>query len=142
MQVSAFDDGICFVPLAGVSKPELLASSIAQGLGFRFEPTEQPGEQLIDHLRNKEMLLVLDNFEHLLDGGIPLLLSILNSAPQLVILVTSRERLGLQAEYVVDVEGLRLPGVDNALAELMESDAMQLFVERARQVQSGFCAFA
>ena len=137
-QGSAFADGICFVALAGVSQPDLLAASIAQAIGLRFEPTEPPEAQLLAHLRQKELLLVLDNFEHLLAGGTPLLLAILTNAPQLMLLVTSRERLGLQAEYVLDVAGLPLPGGDEDLAALLESSAVRLFVERARQIQARF----
>jgi predicted ATPase len=137
-QEGTFAAGICFVPLAGVSTPDLLAASIAQALGFRFEPTEPPEAQLLAHLGPKELLLVLDNFEHLLAGGTPLILALLTHAPQLVLLVTSRERLGLQAEYVLDIAGLPLPGLAADLVELLESGAVQLFVERARQVQARF----
>src|SRR5436190_5480495 len=96
-QLGRFADGVFWVPLASVNSPELLASSIAQSIEFHFQGSENPRVQLLNYLRDKEMLLVLDNFEHLLDGGADLLVSILKSAPQISVLVTSRERLGLQA---------------------------------------------
>ena len=113
-----------WIPLAAVSSPALLASSIAQALGFHFEAADDPQAQLLTYLREKEMLLVFDNFEQLLspepelapgrnDGpgtaATHLLLSILQSAPRISILVTSRERLGLQAELLLDLSGLPLP---------------------------------
>ena len=112
-QVGAFDDGVYWVPLASIASPELLASSIAQATGLHFEAGSDPQAQLVNYLRDKEMLLVLDNFEHLLGAGgdkaTNLLLSILKSAPRISMLVTSRERLGLQAEFPLDVSGLPVP---------------------------------
>jgi hypothetical protein len=111
-----------------------MASSIAQAVGLRFGPAEQPEAQLLEYLRDKEILLVLDNFEHLLGGsasslrsqgpgvggrppapadGTHLLVSILKSAPKVTMLVTSRERLGLQAEHLFDVSGLPVPSMDD-----------------------------
>ena len=135
-QVGTYEDGVWFVPLVAVNTLTLLVSSIAQAIGLSFEATdEQQDTQLLRYLRDKEMLLVLDNFEQLVDAGTGLLIDILENAPRIVMLVTSRERLGLQAEHLFDLRGLSLPesGVD-----LADSGAVQLFVEKAKQVQSHF----
>src|SRR5205823_11430149 len=110
-QVGAFDDGVYWVPLLAsqfisINTPQLLVSSIAQAIGFHFEASVDPQAQLLDYLRDKEMLLLLDSFEHLLGGlghlpaqtaaeAVDLLVSILQDAPHISILVTLRERLGL-----------------------------------------------
>jgi predicted ATPase/Tfp pilus assembly protein PilF len=156
-QGGAFDDGIYWVPLAALDSPDLLTSAIAQATGLLFAAEADPRAQLLDHLRDKELLLVLDNFEHLLsaEGGtaVDLLVLILKSAPRVSMLVTSRERLGLQAEYLLDLSGLPLPSgaastltasspaetrAPDALTELMQFGAVQLFVERAYQSNSAF----
>ncbi|MBN1136209.1 MAG: tetratricopeptide repeat protein [Anaerolineae bacterium] len=130
--------GVCFVPLAGVSAAEFVVPSIASALGFSFY--EQEGadarQQLLDYLRQKRMLLLLDNLEHLLDDA-GLLSEILDQAPGVRLLVTSRERLNLQGEWVLDVPGMRY-----LAEETVESpsgyDAVQLFLRRASQVDAGF----
>lgn len=147
-QESAFSDGACFIPLAAVDSPALLASTIAESIKLRVGPGEQPDEQIVRYLQNKEMLLVFDNYEHLLDGGTNLLVDILNAAPSVVIMATSRERLGLQSEYLVDLTGLPFPAaVDeqspptddaNSYVGVEGYPAVRLFVERARQVNSEF----
>ncbi|MBC8077159.1 MAG: tetratricopeptide repeat protein, partial [Chloroflexales bacterium] len=97
--------------------------------------------QLLAYLRERHMLLVLDNFEHLLDGA-DLLAAILAQAPHVTLLVTSRERLNLQAEWLFDVDGLAYPPESQPasaptpqLADLADYSAVQLFVQRAAQVQ-------
>jgi predicted ATPase/DNA-binding SARP family transcriptional activator len=176
-QVGAFADGVYWIPLAAVSSPALLASSIAQSIGFQFEAAEDPQSQLLTYLREKELLLVFDNFEQLLsaepepapgrNGGTStdatdLLLAILKSAPRISILVTSRERLGLQAEWLLDLSGLPLPAGEDGryidpspaqdpsasspaadhLTHLMKSSAVQLFVERAQHAHADFALSA
>jgi len=124
-QVCAFDDGVRYIPLAEVASPELMASSIAESVGLRFGGSGQPEAQLLEYLRDKEMLLVLDNFEHLLgaasqgnserqiEAGTDLLISILKYAPKITMLVTSRARLGLQVEHLFDLSGLPVPSTDD-----------------------------
>lgn len=172
-QVGAFTDGVYWIPLAAVSSPALVASRIAQSIGFHLEGAEDPQSQLPNYLREKEMLLVFDNFEQLLSpepepapgrnegkstAATHLLLSILQSAPRISIMVTSRERLGLHAEWLLDLSGLPLPAGENGpsaepspaqdpaagvltpdnLTQLMKSSAVQLFVERAQQAHPNF----
>ncbi len=128
-----FDDGVYYVPLQPLESPEFIVSSIADVVGFRFSLGTDPKQQLLQYLREKALLLVLDNFEHLLEGA-DLLTEILAAAPDLKLLVTSREVLNLQEEWLYTVRGLHFP-------ERNDSDqpgaysAVQLFVERARQVR-------
>jgi predicted ATPase/DNA-binding SARP family transcriptional activator len=141
-----FLEGTWFVPLAAVAKGEGLATAIAAAIGFRFTSSGQLETQLLDYLRGKEMLLVLDNMEHLLSGPNLSLLARLSRAPSLKLLVTSRERLNLQAETLLQLDGLPCPDGElqandpaaDPLAHISLSPAVQLFVARARQVQDNF----
>jgi predicted ATPase/DNA-binding SARP family transcriptional activator len=162
-QGGAFADGVYWVPLAALTEPDLIPATIGQAVGLRFETAANPAAQLTGFLRDKEMLLVLDNFEQLQShAATDLLPGILRGAPRVSLLVTSRERLGLQAEVVLDLAGLPLPeatqaapaalrgsrgqaAVSPALLEpatLLASSAVQLFVERAQQTQPAFALTA
>jgi predicted ATPase/DNA-binding SARP family transcriptional activator len=149
----AFPDGVWFVPLASVRSPDLLAPSIAFGLGIDTEKGQDPKTQLVDHLRPLEVLLVLDDFEHL-TAGADLLLDILRGAPGVRFLVTSRQLLNFQAEFLLTLDGLPYPlesgawGAESqerearSLEILADYEALQLFMERANRVRSGFSASA
>ncbi len=128
-----FDDGVYFVPLQPLDSPEFIISTIADVVSFPFSPGVAPQQQLLQYLREKALLLVLDNFEHLLDGA-ELLSEILEAAPDIKLLVTSREVLNLQEEWLNTVRGLHYPETDDAEQPGAYS-AVQLFVERARQVR-------
>src|SRR5207244_7391761 len=99
---------------AGVGSPGLLASAIAAALGFRFHGPTVPNAQLVNYLRDKRLLVVLDSFEHLLEGA-GLLTEILGLAPHVWIMVTSRERLNLQEEWALSIEGLPFPNAMEGL---------------------------
>lgn len=141
-QLPAFPQGVYVVSLAPLTSPEFLASAIAEALGFRFfsaaglREGEQPGQtqQLANFLSNRHILLVLDNFEHLI-VAVDLLADLLRAAPRLKIVVTSIERLNLREEWTLALLGL--PVVDTPAA-LALSHATQLFVQAARKVQVGF----
>jgi predicted ATPase/Tfp pilus assembly protein PilF len=121
------------VPLAGVDEVSV-PSTIAETLGFTFAGWRDPMGQLIDHLRDKRLLLVLDNFEHLTKAA-PLLSSILAETADVRFLVTSRERLGLREEAVFEIEGLP-HDVEDESVDL--SDAAQLFLHVASRVRPRF----
>ncbi|MCB0208690.1 MAG: AAA family ATPase [Anaerolineae bacterium] len=104
-QFIAFLHGIYFVPLASVKSVDLLASTIADTIDLSLFGASNPTERLLKHLHNKEMLLVLDNFEHLLDG-VELVQQILEQAPNIKIITTSRTRLNLRWEWVFEIKGL------------------------------------
>jgi predicted ATPase/DNA-binding SARP family transcriptional activator len=131
-----FSHGITFVPLAPVSSLDFLAPAIAEALRFSFYGPEEPLWQLANFLREKELLLVLDNFEHLLPGA-DLLAHLLDHAPAVKFLVTSQERLNLQEEWLLEVPGLACPN-GNPAHDIESYSAVRLFLERARRVQSGF----
>jgi DNA-binding SARP family transcriptional activator/Tfp pilus assembly protein PilF len=119
-----FINGVWLIPLAAVDAPGLIP---AIGNAFDFPFTKGDAKkQLLNYLRQKELLLVLDNFEHLLDAA-ALTTEILEAAPGVKILVTSRERLDVQGEWVVDLPGLP-PG---------SAEAEQLFVQSARRARDG-----
>ena len=120
-----FPDGVFFVELASLAEPTLVGPTIAQTLGVKESGTEPLLNALTERLAAKAILLVVDNFEHLLEGA-PLLSDLLAGAEALKIVATSRARLQLTAEH------------DFALAPLAEEDAVELFTERARAAQPSF----
>jgi predicted ATPase/class 3 adenylate cyclase len=137
--VERFDDGASFVPLAPVSDPALVPAAIAQVLEIT-DAGDQPLDATLEQwLREREMLLVLDNFEHVLPAA-PLVSRLLGSADRLRVVATSREVLHLAGEHEYAVPPLEVPErVELGDTErLLESDAVALFVERARAVVPGF----
>lgn len=133
-ELSAYADGVHFVALAPLESASAVAPAIAAALNLMLHG--DPAAALVSHLRNKHMLLILDNFEHLLEGA-GIVTAILEAAPLVHILATSRERLNVLGEHVYLVEGLgyRLgPGA----AEAANLPAVRLFVQSARRVQPSF----
>ena len=154
---AGFAEGACFVSLANVAtngrKKEpphyVLATAIGNALDLQFQSRRTVDSQLLAYLRPKELLLVLDNFEHLLpdhscapisgatyQGSADLILEILQKAPQVVLLITSRTRLNFQAEYVIQISGLPVPSLTDAQASTYSS--VRLFCERASRTWQGF----
>ncbi|HZG69798.1 MAG TPA: tetratricopeptide repeat protein, partial [Herpetosiphonaceae bacterium] len=134
-----FDDGVCFVALALVADPALVIPAIAQALGVQ-ESTGQPLlESVKVHLRGRELLLVLDNFEHV-GPAASCVAAVLGAAPRLVVLVTSRVVLRLYGEHEFPVPSLTVPDVRQlpAPVDLSQYEAVRLFVERAQAVQPDF----
>jgi predicted ATPase/DNA-binding CsgD family transcriptional regulator len=123
-----------FVPLQPLTSPDHLVSALASALEFPFASGIDPQQQLLDYLREKAWLLVLDNFEQLLDGA-PLLSAMLANAPLLRVLVTSRERLQLVEEWVLEVGGLTYPTREG---ETELYSAVELFVQQARRIKADF----
>ncbi|GAA3436442.1 LuxR C-terminal-related transcriptional regulator [Kutzneria kofuensis] len=130
--VATYPDGVWIVELAPLTSDHLLAQTIASALGVR----EQAGEDLVDTvvlaLQGKRALLVIDNCEHLVDASASLADALLTGCPQLRVLVTSRESLDLPGEAVLRVGHLSLPDSSQ------RSEAVQLFVERARLLRPDF----
>ncbi len=134
-QFGEFAHGVCFVGLAA-STPALLVGTIAESLGIELDPRGDPETQLLANLREREMMLVLDNFEHLLERA-DFVSSILSSCLGIKIIVTSRERLNLQGEWLFEIQGLEVPDEDR-LEELENYSAVRLFIQAARRVQPEF----
>jgi len=150
-QAHAFEHGVAFVPLASLPSAQALPAAVAEALGVRPEGGADHQALLMDFLRPRELLLVLDGFEHMLAEGqagqlagnvtaAGLVGAILQQARQVVLLVTSRECLGLPAEWLFDLEGLDYPAGDDSEAALAAHGAVRLFIERAQQVNRGFAA--
>jgi predicted ATPase/DNA-binding SARP family transcriptional activator len=144
-QGDGYADGVTMVGLAAVQAAEAVVPAIAQACGLRLQPEQPARRQLLDYLRGKELLLVLDNLEHLLatppsgQGNLAeLLLDILRSAPRVWILTTSRVRLNLMGEHLLHVGGLPTPGPDEEGAALASYPAVQLFLSTARRVRSAY----
>ncbi len=134
-RIERYSHGVHFVPLVSVASPEFLAPAVAESIQFAVDGAHSgfsAQEQLLDYLGERSTLLVLDNFEHLV-GGADLLGEIIERAPKVELLTTSRERLNVQSEWVLDVHGLGLAENGNE-----GSGALRLFVERATQVMPGF----
>ena len=131
-----FAHGVYFVPLTPVDSADMIASAIASAIQLSFFGAEDLHTQVFDYLRDKHLLLLLDNFEHLLDG-VDLLIAILESAPNVKLVVTSRERLNVREEWTLALRGLSFPEASADLA-LEHYSAVQLFTTRARQVQPIF----
>jgi predicted ATPase len=128
-----FRDGACFVPLAQTPTVGSIPAAIVEALGLSFVASQRsPVEQLIEMLAGRQLLLVLDNFEHLIDGA-TLLLRLVQAAPQLVLLVTTRERLNLQAEDLFELDGLPTPA-SSLEVDAEQFAAVRLFLDRAQRV--------
>jgi predicted ATPase/transcriptional regulator with XRE-family HTH domain len=132
-----FSDGVFFLSLAGVILEESIIPTIADVLRVVFSGPVDPRLQVLNYLRNKEMLLVFDNFEHLLAGG-GLLGEILQQAPKVTLLLTSREPVHLQWEWVFELQGLPVPEETSSTDALAANSAVSLFLQRARQVSRDF----
>jgi len=137
-----FADGVFFIELAAVNRPELIASAIAAPLGLRTSGDRPAIEALRNHLKDRELLLILDNFEQLLPGA-PQISDLLNAAPGLKIVVTSRAHLRLSVDHEFVVSPLAVPSGQffpetESLDDLSVFPAVQLFLARARSAKPGF----
>jgi len=130
-----YADGVFFVTLAPLTDVAAMRASIASAIGLELRGGD-PDQALLQALRTKQMLLVLDNFEHLLEGS-SLVAAILERAPGVQVLATSRERLALRSEHRYLVRGLDAPPGETA-AEALSSSAVRLFVQSARRAQADF----
>ncbi len=141
-----FKDGVWFIPLAPVTEPQSIISAMLEELKITgYVNGIDVRQKLLSYIHGRQMLLVLDNFEHLLnDESVKLVSDISNAAPQSKILLTSRERLNVEGEYIFRVEGLETP-LDGTLLSKPEADsipptfsALQLFEQCAIRVQPSF----
>jgi len=141
--LESFPDGAFMVDLARQTDPGLVPSATATALGLREQPGETLTRSLAGYLRERRLLLLFDNFEHVLSAA-TLIADLLAEAPGLQVLATSRARLGLQAEHEYRVEPLPIPDPETLppLAELARYDAIELFTMRARALRPGFAVTA
>jgi predicted ATPase/DNA-binding SARP family transcriptional activator len=130
-----YNDGIFFVPLLSVESGDLIALEIAGTIRFVMKGSSSPDNELIEYLATQNMLLVLDNFEHLADST-HLISEILTHAPDVKILVTSRQWLNLQQEWVLPIDGMAYP--PEATPSLSQYSAVKLFVACAQRIRPRF----
>ncbi|HNT74343.1 MAG TPA: tetratricopeptide repeat protein [Anaerolineae bacterium] len=135
-----FTDGVWLVSLASVTTPELCYFAISEALQLPAYSGLDPQKQIVNYLRGKHLLLVLDNFEQLLPVA-GLVSTLLQQAPQVTALITSREKLSLYGECLFDLHGLSLPAAET-LDALTASGAGQLFLQNARRARRDFALTA
>ena len=135
-----FRDGAWLAELAEVTDPDLADGAVLAALGLRDQAAAEPLALLVSYLRDKELLLVVDNCEHLLEAAAGVVTSLLRAAPGVRVIATSREPLSVAGEHVVPVPPLELPGHGPAgpLAVLRRSEAVMLFTERAAAASGAF----
>ncbi len=133
----AFADGVWFVPLSAINDPALVTSAITQALGVKENALTSLQIGLKDFLRDKQMLLLLDNFEQVLAAA-PQVSELLAACPSLKLLITSRAALKVRWEHEFPVPPLALPTLQDSVASLAASPSVVLFVERARAVKPDF----
>jgi predicted ATPase/DNA-binding SARP family transcriptional activator/DNA-binding NarL/FixJ family response regulator len=138
--VEACPDGVWIAELSGLSDGTLVPQAVAGALGIREQPGQPLVDTLVDALRVKNMLLILDNCEHLVEAAARLVDMLLDSCPRLRVLATSREPLGVEGEVRWPVLSLSVPDTprSSTRGELERSEAARLFVERAADRYSGF----
>ncbi|HET7090040.1 MAG TPA: tetratricopeptide repeat protein [Anaerolineae bacterium] len=138
--VDAFKDGVWWVELAALTDEALVPQTVAKALGVREVPTQPMRETLANFLRTKQLLLALDNCEHLIAACAQIAEQLLNACPHLKILATSREALSVTGESVWYVPTLSVPGLQpvSLVDLLMQYEAICLFVERAAAVKPDF----
>jgi DNA-binding SARP family transcriptional activator/predicted ATPase len=140
-----FPDGVHWISVASLRAGECIAPAIARVLGYGSSPGVDPASSLLGALRRKRLLLILDNYEQLLDGlsarrlcGAGALVEILNAAAGVQVLVTSRARLNVLAEHVLPVGGMAFPSAQEEGEAIAQHSAVALFMERVRAVQPTF----
>lgn len=134
-----YKDGVFFVSLAEASEPTLVVSKIAELLGVREGGSQSLFKSVKSYLRNKNMLLLLDNFEQVVDAA-PVVSELLEASPKLKILVTSRALLNVRGEHEYKVPTLQLPGseADKAAKQLADCESVRMFIDRAKAINPRF----
>jgi predicted ATPase/DNA-binding CsgD family transcriptional regulator len=131
-----FEHGVFYVPLAPLTSADNIVTTVIGVLGIMIGEDGTPQEELVKFLSGRNLLLVMDNFEHVLDGA-DLVADILSASSNVKILVTSREALNLQQEWVWHVRGMRFPD-DTTIDDIDKYSALKLFLDRAKRVRREF----
>ena len=134
--VGDYNDGIYFVSFAPIRSSRLIFQTVAEAINFPLATQDEPERQLLRFLKRKQILLVMDNFEHLLEGA-GIINDILQAAPDVKILVTSREKLNLMSETNLVVTGMGVPDY-KASPDGLQDDAVALFIQSAGKVCPGY----
>jgi len=135
-----FDHGVWFVELAPLADPDLIPQTILSAIGMQEQQGKAPLEVLKEYLHEKQTLIVLDNCEHLIEASAQVVNTLLNAAPKLKVLASSREALGVKGEASYPVPSLSLPNPKHLpdLDQLSHYEAVRLFIDRALLVQPHF----
>ncbi len=137
--LDASPDGVWFVELASLSEPERVPAAVAVVLGLQDQGRESLPDELVEALSEQHLLLVLDNCEHLIDATAKFADTVVRRCPRVRVIATSREPLGIDGERVYRVPSLSLPDKDaDGVEDLADSDAVELFVARARVHDAAF----
>ncbi len=136
--VGRYADGVWMVGLSGLDDGELVPQSVAAALGIELDERAEPEQAVADALRDRELLLLLDNCEHLIDACASLVQRLLHTCSGLSIMTTSREALRVRGERRWPVTPLPLPSTSDSLPKIARNDAVRLFVDRVRWHQTDF----
>ncbi|HXH61982.1 MAG TPA: tetratricopeptide repeat protein, partial [Fimbriimonadaceae bacterium] len=137
-QLDSFKDGVWFVDLAPVSDPDFVPGALAEAIGYRQDQGKTMAETLIDRLREKKALVVLDNCEHLLDACTAFAETLIHNCRGLKIIATSRESLGVAGELIFHVQSLSVPDPKKTAGDIGQYESVRLFAERAQFAKPGF----
>lgn len=135
---SEFGDGVYWCDLASLSDPSYVAQTVARVLGSAEQPDRSALEAVIESIGTQQMLLILDNCEHVLEACAALASATLAACPHVKILATSQQSFGLPQEYAWQVPPLALPNANGSLDALSQCDAIRLFIARAAEAFPGF----
>jgi predicted ATPase/DNA-binding SARP family transcriptional activator len=135
-QIEDYPHGVYFISLAPLDSVDSIVPTMAEALGFRFYEEGEPQQQLLDYLRQRRTLIILDNFEHLVEGA-GLVTDILQTAPEVKILVTSRARLNVGGEHLFPVAGMQFPERESD-EDVDQYSAVKLFIQSASRVRPSF----
>ena len=137
LRLGTFQDGICFVPLDALSLADLIPSSIAEAMGLELQGQDDTLSQVKRFIGEKHILLILDNYEHLTDAAL-LPSELLEACQNIKLIITSREVLNVEEEWVVTLKGLLFPTPEVSLEDAKHYEAVNLFVQRAKRAKSNF----
>jgi predicted ATPase/class 3 adenylate cyclase len=132
-----YASGVHFISLAPLSAPDQILPVTAKVVGLQFKGDREPQDQLLRYMKSRQALLIFDNFEHLRQGA-GLLTRVLEAAPQVELLATSRERLGVSSECLFALGGLALPVNGESLERVPVADAVRMFQTYARRVRPDY----
>ena len=130
-------DGVFFVPLESIKSVDTIPSALANVFGIELAGQNPPQEQILRYLSKKHMVLLIDNFEHVIEANL-FVAKLIEACPHLKVLVTSRQRLNIEKEWVFELEGLSYPSGSPTLERATYFDAIRLFVRRVKQVQNKY----
>lgn len=133
---ATFTEGAVFVPLAAVVYADGVPTALAGALGVSLSGSVSPEDEIIEYLLDRDILIILDNFEHLLEAS-DFVVRLTQNAPGVRLLATSRERLRVQAEWVFKLGGLAVPPADGS-GDIKSFEAVRLFIEAARRAGNDF----